>query len=151
MANAPLILTTAGKLKELPLVTTVGATGSDAAIPTEQAVREALSAHSHAYADITNKPTLYQLAAIHYAGNDASNRVLSFTPAVTPQVIILRRENQPCTLWTAASYGNAWSSASGAYIATAITVAAGSITWIGSDIVPYVNASGQYYTMLIWG
>ena len=109
------------------------------------------TAHSHAYADITNKPTLYQLAAIHYAGNDASNRVLSFTPAVTPQVIILRRENQPCTLWTAASYGNAWSSASGAYIATAITVAAGSITWIGSDIVPYVNASGQYYTMLIWG
>ena len=44
MANAPLMLTTTGEFSELPVVTTVGATGSDNALPTEQAVREALTA-----------------------------------------------------------------------------------------------------------
>lgn len=43
MANAPLILTATGGFSELPVVTTVGATGSDNALPTEQAVREALT------------------------------------------------------------------------------------------------------------
>ena len=38
------MLTTTGEFSELPVVTTVGATGSDNALPTEQAVREALTA-----------------------------------------------------------------------------------------------------------
>lgn len=42
MASNPLVISATGGLKELPLVTTIGATGSDSAIPTEQAVREAI-------------------------------------------------------------------------------------------------------------
>ena len=38
------MLTTTGEFSELPVATTVGATGSDNALPTEQAVREALTA-----------------------------------------------------------------------------------------------------------
>lgn len=42
MAGFPLVIASTGGMKELPLVTTVGAVGSDTALPTEQAVREAV-------------------------------------------------------------------------------------------------------------
>ena len=173
MANAPLILTSTGGLKELPLVTTVGATGSDAAIPTEQAVREALSAHSHAYADITNKPTTFAPSAhshayaditnkpttfapsahshavtayVRYTGNGAASRVLTLSASIMPAAILIMRDDAGMVFY--------WLSPLGAYLgskvqlfANAISVTAGTVTLTTAT----GNGNGLIFSLIAWG
>ena len=154
MANAPLILTTAGKLKELPLVTTVGATGSDAAIPTEQAVREALSAHSHAYADITNKPTTFAPSAhshavtayVRYTGNGATGRVLTLSAAIMPTTIFIMRDDAGLNFyWTIPFYAAMYNLTT--WLPNTISVTTGQITLTTAT----GNESGYKFTLLAWG
>ena len=153
MANAPLILTSAGKLKELPLVTTVGATGSDAAIPTEQAVREALSAHSHAYADITSKPATFPPAAHSHAatayeqwtGNGAASRTLTLSTSIMPTIIIIFKGSAMYYWYWITIFGNDIRTAVGA-AGDAINVSTGSVV-----LKNIANTSGELYTLLAWG
>ena len=153
MANAPLILTSAGKLKELPLVTTVGATGSDSAIPTEQAVREALSTHSHTYADITSKPTTFAPSAhshaviesIRYVGNGAASRVLTLSAAISPQAILIMRDDSGLLYYWSSTMVN-YLGAKTALLANAIIVSTGQVTLTTSAS----NGSGYSFTLFAW-
>ena len=172
MANAPLILTSAGKLKELPLVTTVGATGSDSAIPTEQAVREALSTHSHTYADITSKPTTFApsahshtyaditskpttfapsahshavIASIRYVGNGAASRVLTLSAAISPQAILIMRDDSGLLYYWSSIMLNYLGTPT-ALLANAIIVSTGQVTLTTSS----GNGSGYNFTLFAW-
>ena len=154
MANAPLILTSAGKLKELPLVTTVGATGSDAAIPTEQAVREALSAHSHAYADITSKPTTFAPSAhshavtayVRYTGNGAASRVLTLSASIMPAAILIMRDDIGMACYWLPPLG-AYLGGTSSLFANAISVTAGTVTLTTTN----GNGNGFGFSLIAWG
>ena len=154
MANAPLILTLAGKLKELPLVTTVGATGSDSAIPTEQAVREALSAHNHAYSDITGKPTTFApsehshavTTSVRYVGNGEASRVLTLPAAIMPTAILLMSNDVGLVYYWAPMFGSTLGSNT-QLISNAISVAAGKVTLTSKN----GNDNGDGFTLLAWG
>ena len=154
MANAPLILTSAGKLKELPLVTTVGATGSDAAIPTEQAVREALSAHSHAYADITSKPTTFAPSAhshavtahVRYLGNGAASRMFLLSALIMPTTIFIMRDDAGLNLYWAIPFYAAMYNLT-TWLPNTISVTTGQITLTTAT----GNAADKGYTLLAWG
>ena len=154
MANAPLILTLAGTLKELPLVTTVGATGSDSAIPTEQAVREALSAHNHAYSDITGKPTTFAPSAhshvvttsVSYVGNGAASRVLTLSAAIMPTAILIMRNDAGLVYYWVPMFGSTLGSIT-QLVSNAISVAVGTVTLTSTS----GNGNGNGFTLLAWG
>lgn len=142
-------------MKELPLVTTVGATGSDSAIPTEQAVREALSAHSHAYSDIIFKPSTFPPSAhshavttsVYYVGNGAASRVLTLPAAIMPTAILLMRNDAGLMFYWAPMFGSTLGSNT-QLISNAISVAAGTVTLTSKNSG---NGNGNGFTLLAWG
>ena len=138
----------------MPLVTTVGATGSDSAIPTEQAVREALSAHNHAYSDITGKPTTFApsvhshavTTSVRYVGNGEASRVLTLPAAIMPTAILIMRDDAGLMYY----WGPMFSSTLGSntqLIFNAISVAAGTVTLTSTN----GNGNGKWFTLLAWG
>ena len=105
------------------------------------------SAHSHAYADITSKPTTFAPSAhshavtayVRYTGNGAASRVLTLSAEIMPTTIFIMRDDAGLNFY--------WASPFYAAMYDTISVTTGQITLKTAT----GNVADKGYTLLAWG
>ena len=113
-----------------------------------------IPASSNDWASITNKPTAFPPSThthniftfARYTGNNTTNRVITFTPSITPAALLLFRDDMGLVYYWTGVFGNYLGGNSG-LINSAISVANGSFTLLKN----IGNGNGYVFTAFIWG